>query len=1066
MNVNNNTELNSIQNKLEFKGTQKSIDNATQKIFGQDIFRRDSSDSKNQIFKLGETSQEDIMDAVSNNPSEFVRGALVALGNTATGTDLSELNEEGYDTEKDKVETVVTVTDKIQIYLATHCEDFEATADISKEELEAVSGSSQTAAALAKKFQENNIPLTKDNMEESLEALEIASQLKPLSDGASKYIINNGLAPTIENVYKAEYSGLGIEGGTYGAGYFSEGSGYYGKTSDEFNWNGLNEQMGKVIESAGLEVNEETMSDAKKLIENHIPLTKDTLSQYEALKNLSLPTSEEDTMESIVQALNAGRRPSQALLTGEGSFAQRAEEACQVIEKTTDENLKQVVDRNLPLTIANLKAAQEESTATGVQANSQTVSTQTTAASAANTQASNTTAGVQVTEENIALITARRQLEEIRLQMTSEANYRLLKQGISIETTDLQTLINELKNAEDAYYKQLLSQGDVEETQENINSLKEISTKIADIKYVPNTVIGSVVSGETPNTINGIHAKGTSLKATYDAANQSYEALMTKPRSDMGDKISKAFQNVDDILTDMGLDTTESNQRAVRILGYNSMEITTDNINAVKAADAAVNETISNLTPKVVLNMIREGINPLDMNIDELNNQISDMKNQLGEDNTQEKYSEFLWRMEQNDEITKQERDSFIGIYRLLNNVEKTDGGVVGALVNQNASITLSNLLTGVRSSQNKGIDVKVDNNFGELESLTFQSTSISDQINTAFGGNSAADQGQTKQQEESTTYHNNLVDKALREIAPDKLTQVFEKGTITDMPLEQFVDKLVEARADGEITKQFYKEQLATIQKASQVESSVIEMLSDFKQPVTISNILAAEAMMSKRGSMFKNLLNDQEESTELTEAMDKIADSLTSKEDMTAAYEEFENAAISVVNEQTEKDGVTSLDLKELKLLRNEIRLTTNLSREEKYEIPLQIGDEITSMNLTVIRGTKEGQVTVTMENEAVGKAAAQFTLKGSSVTGYIAVDNEEGLELLKQNGEEWQAQLAASGLEADKIDYITSKSLDINKWKDGQEKSGEDTGISTKDLYSVARAFVVSMQKTAVS
>ena len=36
---------------------------------------------------------------------------------------------------------------------------------------------------------------------------------------------------------------------------------------------------------------------------------------------------------------------------------------------------------------------------------------------------------------------------------------------------------------------------------------------------------------------------------------------MTKPRSDMGDNISKAFQNVNDILNDMGLETTESNQR-------------------------------------------------------------------------------------------------------------------------------------------------------------------------------------------------------------------------------------------------------------------------------------------------------------------------------------------------------------------------------------------------------------------------------------------------------------------------------------------------------------------------
>ena len=72
-------------------------------------------------------------------------------------------------------------------------------------------------------------------MEDSVEALDLASQLNPISDGAAKYMINNSLTPTIENIYKAEFSGISVSGGTYGAGYFSEGSGYVGKTTDEFN---------------------------------------------------------------------------------------------------------------------------------------------------------------------------------------------------------------------------------------------------------------------------------------------------------------------------------------------------------------------------------------------------------------------------------------------------------------------------------------------------------------------------------------------------------------------------------------------------------------------------------------------------------------------------------------------------------------------------------------------------------------------------------------------------------------------------------------------------------------
>lgn len=1062
MNVNNNrTELSSVSNKLEFKSTQESINHSTQKLFGNQSFSLDTGSNKNQLYKMGEVSQEDIKDALASQPSEFVKGAMTALGNTVTVDGLSKLDEDGYNLADTEVKTVVTVTDKIQIYLATHCDDYQATGDISMEAIEQVTGNAPIAYEVAKKLQESNLPITEDNVEESIEAMELASQLNPITDGAAKYMLNNGLNPTIENIYKAEFSAQSASGGTYGAGYFTEGTGYYGKTSDEFNWDTLQKQMSKVIENAGLAVNEDTLSDAKWLIENHIPLTDSSIKEFEALKDISLPVDQEAVLDNIIQALQAGKRPAQALLSNEDSFVTRAQEACEIVNNTTDENITSIIASKQPITLYNLKKLQESepvenSTDSATQGRAVVATSSTTAGNSNN----------QVTDDNIAFITARRQLEEIRLQMTAEANYKLLKQGISIETKELSALIEDLKNVEDSYYKQLLSNSDIEETEENISSLKEISTKISEIKFLPNTVLASVVSGETSNTINGIHTTGTALKSTYDAANQSYEALMTKPRSDMGDTITKAFQNVDDILEDLGLETTESNQRAVRILGYNSMEITIENIDSVKAVDAAVNNTISNLTPKIVLNMIREGINPLNTNINELNSQISEMKSELGEDNTQEKYSEFLWKLEKNAEITSSEREAYIGMYRLINNVEKTDGEVIGALVNQNADITLNNLLTGVRNIKNKGMDVTIDDSFGELESLTFKSTSISDQLSTSFQESSSnSNQDKSNNQEsEASTYYNNLVNKALREIAPEKLSQIFENGNIKDMSLEKFVDQLVNAEENSELTHEYYKEQLSLIKEASQVEQSVVKMLSDFEQPITINNLLAANSLMTKRGNLFKQLLSKEDEESNVTKAVDNIANAITSKDDLTQAYEELEQAAISSLNEKSEQAEVTSIDLKQLKLLRNEIRLTTSLSKEEKYEIPVRIGDEITSINLTVIQSEDTSKVSITMENDAVGKAAAEFTLKNKSASGYIVTDSQKGLDILKEGKDEFNAQLEVAGLALSKVDYMTSKSLSLDKF--GEELESDTTNwvddTSTRDLYSVARAFVVAMQK----
>ena len=68
----------------------------------------------------------------------------------------------------------------------------------------------------------------------------------------------------------------------------------------------------------------------------------------------------------------------------------------------------------------------------------------------------------------------------------------------------------------------------------------------------------------------------------------------------------------------MSLDKTPENQRSVRILAYNRMEITAENIERVKEADKQVTAVIEKLTPKNVLQMIRDGVNPLEKTFGEL----------------------------------------------------------------------------------------------------------------------------------------------------------------------------------------------------------------------------------------------------------------------------------------------------------------------------------------------------------------------------------------------------------------------------------------------------------------
>ena len=154
---------------------------------------------------------------------------------------------------------------------------------------------------------------------------------------------------------------------------------------------------------------------------------------------------------------------------------------------------------------------------------------------------------------------------------------------------------------------------------------------------------------------------------------------MTEPRKDLGDRISKAFRNVDDILTDLGFETSEANRRAVRILGYNRMEINGDNIHAVKEADAQVTGVISKMTPAATLQMIRDQKNPLEMTMEELDAYFNEKG--MDPEADAERFSKFLQRLDRSGGIDANEREAYIGIYRMFRQIEKSDGAVIGSLV-------------------------------------------------------------------------------------------------------------------------------------------------------------------------------------------------------------------------------------------------------------------------------------------------------------------------------------------------------------------------------------------------
>ena len=89
---------------------------------------------------------------------------------------------------------------------------------------------------------------------------------------------------------------------------------------------------------------------------------------------------------------------------------------------------------------------------------------------------------------------------------------------------------------------------------------------------------------------------------------------------------------------------------------------------------------------------------------------------------------------------SEEERSSYIGIYRLIRQVENTDGAAIGALIQQGSPLTMKNLLTAVRSEKRSNkMDYSVDSDFNGV-SGTSNGSSITDQIEAAYQNNCLKD--------------------------------------------------------------------------------------------------------------------------------------------------------------------------------------------------------------------------------------------------------------------------------------------------------------------------------------
>ena len=848
----------------------------------------------------------------------------------------------------------------------------------------------------------------------------------------------------------------------------------------EMSREGISELIAERLTAANLPVTENNVSR----IADAVKLAGEAQYMTEASFSYLIGNGLEPTIENCYKAAHAG----------EGRKTPVSDELMKQLEPQINEVLRQaesklpselpeaedarwLLERELPLTAENLTYKKElEQLAEDLS------SAHLSEEAVLNGTVESLYRGIEPKQTNLGIL---RRKEELRLQMTEEALGAMQKLGVEADIEGIRERIEELKQQEQEYFRQMLTADGSEQTVETVlfeQTLAAADTvRNADVSLLARSFetrnsqtlrslaelagqtrteslqTGSAVTADAQQATDGRVQSAVGMQAA-----EAYEPLMTAPRSDMGDSIQKAFRNVDSQLESLGMELTAANRRAVRILGYNSIPLTQENINEMKFYDAQVRGLVEQLQPQVTVELIRRGINPLEGSLQQVSEAAETIRRELGV-SAEEKFSEYLVKLDRKHELTAEERDSYIGIYRMLYQIEKTDGAAIGALVKSGREMTLSNLLTESRVLRRKGMDVSVDDTFGEAETVR-EGRYINDQIETA--------------------YHSRKLSEAAQQLTPDRLERLMEQGKeIGELTPEQLAD-FAATLPEGETDRAYRREQLDRLRELAADSSRERRFLERFGLEDSLEQIQAARNILQGESS-YRKLLKITEDCGALEHigeaevpavTVEEAAEAMESRQNLQQLSETMQGRAsemMEMLYAAADLNAEQAGSLRELLAVQN---LKQELLKQECFDIPVADESGITGIRLTVIHGSgQEGKFRILLRK--TGEHADILDENAVRVDGsyrkgklelLIAAPERAFADRLRSEARGLQNRLERVGIECDGIFCSTanlgSEAMLPPVMYETQEANvqPETDNVKTSVLYAAAKETVLHIQR----
>ena len=392
-------------------------------------------------------------------------------------------------------------------------------------------------------------------------------------------------------------------------------------------------------------------------------------------------------------------------------------------------------------------------------------------------------------------------------------------------------------------------------------------------------------------------------------------------------------------------------------------------------------------------------------------------------------FRKYVWKLDHSGAITSEERKSMVGIYRLLDKVEKSDGAVIGQVIKDGRELSFSSLLSAVRTRKAKGIDQTVDDEFGALEEVETKSESISDQIGAAFG--------------------DHMVQRLKRELSPSVLKH--KKDTYLTEPLEVILEECSTAEAAVAEEARYYEERAAEIREmAAEADSEIMQYLKDMEMPDSIVNIHLMKFILEQNGRELLKRYTKQES--------EQIINSFDDPEELQEVYETIDEAHEARLEEEKQQPEIHYDEVKELARMASSVSFYRQMRQFQRYEVPIVTEQGVTSCSVTLKKGTstEKGTVEITVDSFHFGSVQATFKVTGNRVSQFVTSDDEQALGMTKEIMISFEKDLEMNGFTMERGNYAKGRR---NSFHLGDRL---DEAATNDRLYLVAKLFIQNVQR----